>query len=120
LLDEQQHGRLIRARLAVHGGEGGSQHVLIVRQHHFQGGRQHGTAGHAGEVARPPAEEVGQHVGGEPLLPVEGVAVQVSLGLQQGRRRHDHADRLQEAEPVTVGQQLGVRGHGRYPVTGQR
>ena len=64
---------------------------------------------------------VARQAGQEPLVVRDDVAVDVGLGRQQGRNRHDQADWLDVAEPFLVGERFRVFGHvSPHPVTGHR
>ena len=134
-LDEQEPALAVR----IGDGEGRLQRLVVIGKDDFECGRtrifrRHEIAGLPVEQCRV-GEQVRERLEGRPrLLLADGDVVEVfqrpsllgrdvrvdeCLALDECRRRHDEPDRLEVAEPVLMGEEFGIFGHGQ-PVTGQR
>ena len=124
LLDEQKPpwraGGVSPRRWIVGDGIGRPKRLVIYGQNDFQRFRPRIVG--LDDVTGLPAEDVQQQatqvldarvaeVGQEGLMLDDDVGVDVSLRLQQRRRRDDEANRLEVAEPLLVGPKFGVFRH---------
>ena len=117
-------------RLYFLDGPGRPERLVVLRQDHFQRRgslfvvrRSSRSVGCQPSTVRVKVRKVADlgdqfvvlvtaQTGQEPLMLRGDVAIEVGIGGQQGRNRHDQTDRLHVAEPLLMGELFRVFCHG--------